>query len=91
MLDFLEWTGSFFGLAGAFLLATRTRFSRYCWLAFLSANLALIGFALGIGRYGLLVQQIGFMVTSLLGIYRAGFTLPTWRFRRWPWVSFRVR
>ena len=41
--------------------------------AFLAANLAMIGFAIGIGRYGLLLQQTGFMFTSLLGIYRAGF------------------
>ena len=41
------------------------------WLAFLAANLAMIGFAVGIHRYGLLVQQVGFMATSLLGIYRA--------------------
>jgi hypothetical protein len=45
----------------------------YGWLAFLAANLAMIGFAIGIGRYGLLLQQTGFMFTSLLGIYRAGF------------------
>ena len=73
IVDVLEWTGSLSGLLGAFLLATHSRVSRYGWLAFLSANVAMIAFALGIGRYGLLVQQIGFMATSLLGIYRAGF------------------
>ena len=73
MIDWLEWIGSLSGLAGAFVLATNTRFSRYGWLAFLAANVAMIGFAVGIGRYGLLAQQAGFMLTSLLGIYRAGF------------------
>lgn len=82
MIDFLEWVGSFSGLAGAFLLATHSRISRYGWLAFLAANVAMIGFALSIHRYGLFVQQLGFMGTSCLGIYRAGFTLPSWRFRR---------
>ena len=81
MIDFLEWAGSLSGLAGAFLLATHTRFSRYGWLAFLAANLALIGFAIGIGRYGLLVQQVGFTATTLLGLYRAGFDLPFRRLR----------
>lgn len=76
MIDFLEWAGAIAGLAGAFLLATHTRYSRYGWLAFLAANLALVGFALGIGRYGLLAQQVGFTVTTLLGLYRAGFALP---------------
>jgi hypothetical protein len=72
----LEWSGSLCGLMGAFLLASHTRLSRYGWVAFLVANIAMVGFAMGIGRYGLLVQQLGFMATSLLGIYRAGFTLP---------------
>lgn len=71
LIDQLEWIGSLSGLVGAFLLATHTRVSRYGWLAFLAANLAMIGFAVGIHRYGLLVQQVGFMATSLLGIYRA--------------------
>ena len=73
LIDALEWAGSLLGLLGAFLLATHTRVSRYGWLAFLAANLAMIGFAIGIGRYGLLLQQTRFMFTSLLGIYRAGF------------------
>jgi hypothetical protein len=75
MIDIFEWTGSLSGLIGAFLLATHSRVSRYGWLAFLAANIAMIGFALGIQRYGLLVQQLGFMGTSMLGIYRAGFVL----------------
>ena len=82
MSDFLEWAGSLTGLAGAFLLATHSRVSRYGWLAFLVANLAMLGFALGIQRYGLFVQQLGFMGTSLLGIYRAGFVFPHRFFRK---------
>ena len=67
-----EWTGSLLGLLGAFLLATNTRMSRYGWVAFLAANVAMIAFALSIGADGLLLQQIGFMGTSCLGLYRAG-------------------
>ena len=74
MVDILEWSGAICGFLGAFLLATHTRLSRYGWLAFLVANLAMIVFAISIQKNGLLVQQIGFTVTSLLGIYRAGFT-----------------
>ena len=70
---FLEWFGALAGLLGAFLLATHTKISRYGWLAFLIANISLIGFALMIERYGLLLQQVGFCATSLLGLYRAGF------------------
>lgn len=72
MIDSLEAFGAIFGLLGAFLLATHTGISRYGWLAFLLANLALIGFSIGIERYWLLAQQLGFMLTSLLGLYRSG-------------------
>jgi len=71
MLTAFEWGGALLGLLGAFLLATHSRVSRYGWLAFLAANVAMIAFAVGINAYGLLVQQIGFTCTSLLGIHRA--------------------
>jgi hypothetical protein len=77
VIDYLEWIGALSGLLGAFLLATHTNISRYGWIAFLAANIALIGFAIGIERYGLLLQQVGFMATSLLGLYRAGM-MPAW-------------
>ena len=75
--QYLEWTGAIFGLLGALLLATNTRFSRYGWVAFLVANVAMIAFAFKINADGLQLQQEGFMITSLIGLYRAGF------FRRW--------
>ena len=68
----LEWTGSLLGLLGAFLLATNSAVSPYGWVAFLAANLAMIGFAWRIRRYGLMVQQLGFTATSLLGLFRCG-------------------
>ena len=78
MIDFLEWSAAVLGLSGAFMLATHTHHSRYGWLLFLIANIAMIGFALGVHRYGLLVQQVGFMGTSLLGAYRSGLRLKVW-------------
>lgn len=73
LITFLEWSGAVTGLLGAFLLATHTRISRYGWIAFLAANVCLVLFAYQIDRYGLLLQQVGFTATSLLGMYRAGF------------------
>jgi hypothetical protein len=67
-----EWSGCVLGLLGALLLATHTRVSRYGWLAFLAANLTMIVFAAKAHHTGLLVQQTGFMATSLLGLRRAG-------------------
>ncbi|MCG7947084.1 MAG: hypothetical protein N0C84_12150 [Candidatus Thiodiazotropha taylori] len=56
MIDYLEWIGALSGLLGAFLLATNTHSSKYGWVAFLVANIALIGFSIGINRNGLLLQ-----------------------------------
>ena len=66
----LEWTGCGFGLLGAFLVATNTRVSGWGFAAFLVSNLAWIGFASANGLGGLLLQQAGFTLTSLLGLYR---------------------
>ena len=71
MLNALEWSGCGLGLLGAFLLATNTRASEFGWVAFLLANFAMIGLALGLERNGLLLQQVGFTATSILGIYRS--------------------
>lgn len=73
MLHVFEWTGALLGLLGAFILATNTRFSRWGWVAFLGANVAMVCFAAAISAHGLLVQQLGFTLSSLLGLYRTGF------------------
>ena len=79
--DYFEWLGALSGLVGAFLLATNTKASRYGWWAFLSANIFMVGLAILIDRRGLLLQQLGFTVTSLLGLYRTGF-VPRLSWRR---------
>lgn len=68
---FLEWAGALAGLVGALLLALNNRHSRYGWFGFLLANFLMIGFALAGRHWGLLTQQVGFTLTSLIGIYRA--------------------
>lgn len=67
-----EWAGTVLGLVGAWLVAVHTSISPYGWVAFTVANVATILFAIGIRRWGLLVQQAGFMGSSLLGLYRSG-------------------
>ena len=67
-----EWSGSALGMLGAFLLARNTRISPYGWVAFLAANVAMIGWAWSIQAIPYLLQQIVFTATSLLGIYRSG-------------------
>ena len=68
----MEWCGSLLGLLGAYLLAFNTRVSRWGWVAFFTANVATVLFAFLIDRNGLLLQQIGFVGSSLLGICRSG-------------------
>lgn len=71
--EVLEWASTIAGLAGAYLLATNGRIARWGWVGFLLANIFAIGFALRGAHFGLLVQQVGFMGSSLLGLWRSGF------------------
>ena len=68
MSTFIEWTGCAFGLLGALLLAINCRFSRWGWVAFLLSNVAWIAYSVLIGAQGLLLQQMGFTITSLIGL-----------------------
>lgn len=80
--DWLEWLGSVISLIGAFLLAINISWSRYGWVAFLIANFVMIGWGLTIHAHGFVMQQLGFTITSLIGIYRTGLLsaiLPTRR------------
>lgn len=76
---YCEWMGLVFGLTGAFLLAAKTKFSKYGWVAFTIANFALIVFALEIDRVRLLLTYLGFLCSSTLGMYRNDF----FKFKGW--------
>lgn len=66
----LDWVACGFAMAGALLLAVRCRVSAWGWVGFLLSNLAWIVCAIATGTSSLLVQNLGFTVTSLIGIYR---------------------
>lgn len=66
-----EWIGSLSGLLGSYMLAFNTKISRYGWFSFMVANVSLIIFSYMGHHHGLLLQSIGFMGSSLLGVYRA--------------------
>lgn len=65
-----EWTGACLGLAGAGLLSLNVKASRFGWLLFLLSNMAWIAYGIKAGAHGLIVMQIGFTFTSLVGVYR---------------------
>ena len=66
----LEWSGCVFGLLGAALLAMNSPESGYGFAAFLLSNLCWIAFAAVNRHRGLLLMQIGFLSTSVLGVWR---------------------
>ena len=80
----LEWGGAFLGLTGACLLATHGKHARYGWIFFLTSNLVLGYWAYLMGSVGLLVLQVGFMVTSLLGVKRSGLIGYRWKQKKHP-------
>ena len=62
--------GSVSGIGGALLLALNTGWSPYGWLSFLLSNLCWICYAHKQRIQSMLVMQLVFMLTSVLGIYR---------------------
>lgn len=63
----LEYLGSGFSLAGAYLLAGG---SAWGWWAFLLANVLLVGFALRRRHYGLMAMYMAFIPSSLIGLFQ---------------------
>jgi hypothetical protein len=70
LVNALEWAGCATGLLGAWLLALNNRLSGWGFAAFLVSNVLWIAFGVATGATGLVVMQVGFTATSLLGVYR---------------------
>lgn len=73
LADWMQWIGAISGLAGAYVLAKNTGNSKWGWFGFLGANIFIGAFAYMIGAHALLLQQIGFTFTSLMGVWKADF------------------
>lgn len=71
IIDILEWVGSITGLVGSIMVASHTRASKYGWMLFLVSSLSLSAFAIVLGKYGLMVQQLGFAAINVFGLVRA--------------------
>lgn len=63
-----EWMGSFSGLAGAALLASKTPLAGYGFVAFLVSNIGWMCYGIRTRTWSLVVMQVGFTATSLIGI-----------------------
>lgn len=67
------WVGLFSAacaLLGSLLLALKGRRAGWGWLLFACSNAGWIVFANGYGHWFFLLQQIGFSITSAIGIWR---------------------
>jgi len=58
------------GLLGALLLALKVRISAWGWVCFALSNAGWIAFSWGNSHWFLLVQQLGFSITSAIGIWK---------------------
>jgi uncharacterized membrane protein YphA (DoxX/SURF4 family) len=68
-MTFIEISAAVFGVLGCLLLAIKTRHAGWGFVAFLASNAGWIWFAWSHSHWPLLVQQIAFTGTSLLGIW----------------------
>lgn len=68
-MTFTELFAAGCGLMGTLLLACNGRFAGFGFVAFLGSNAGWLAFAYGHQHWAMLVQQIGFTVSSLIGIY----------------------
>lgn len=69
--SYFEWAGAITGLIGAALLSVNMPISRFGWVMFLVSNCFLLCFAYLSKLDGVFILQIGFMLTSILGIVRS--------------------
>jgi nicotinamide riboside transporter PnuC len=70
MIETIEWIGCITGLCGASLLSLNNRYSGWGFVLFLLSNVAWIVFGLMSHATGMVVMQIGFTATSLMGVWR---------------------
>ncbi len=68
-IDIFECVGSLNGIAGAWVLALKCRYSKFGWLAYLASNIFMIAFAIALQRNWLLLQFCAFTLSSLVGIW----------------------
>jgi nicotinamide riboside transporter PnuC len=69
-VDPIEILAAVFGLVGTTLLALRGKRAGWGFVAFLASNAGWLVFAYGAGHWFLFAQQIGFTITSLIGIWQ---------------------
>lgn len=70
MLETIEWIGCITGLSGAAILAANRPYSGWGFALFLTSNVNWIVFGLMSHASALVVMQLGFTATSLMGVWK---------------------
>jgi len=70
MIQVLEWVGSICGIAGAALIASNIRLSPWGWWLFFFSSVSLSLYAAVAGAWGILLLNLAFVITNLLGLAR---------------------
>jgi hypothetical protein len=63
----VEWIGSTLGIAAAFLISSRHKYSFLCWFVWCASNFMLLIMAIITKQYGFLFLQVGFMFINVYG------------------------
>lgn len=63
-----EILGTFTGICGALMLAIKNRFSPWAWPVWIVSNIAWIAWAISTNAYGVLTQQLVFLVINCIGM-----------------------
>ncbi len=69
-MNLIELIAALCGLTGTLLLATKGRWAGWGFVAFLGSNAGWLAFAWQHNHQYMLIQQIGFTISSLLGIWK---------------------
>jgi len=69
-MQLIEILSACLGLLGALLLATRSHYAGWAFVAWFASNIGWIVFGAGNQHWFFIAQQAGFTVTSLLGIWQ---------------------
>lgn len=64
-----EYAGAALGILGALLLAVKSRYSGWAFVLWLASNVLWIIFGARGPHWGLVLQNLVFSITSMIGIY----------------------
>jgi hypothetical protein len=70
LIDAIEWGGCLTGILGAWMLASKTKYSGWGFVVYLLSNTLWMAFGLITGSPGMVVMQIAFTGASAIGIWR---------------------